>query len=172
MTNLLLWPLSRICSVTLQRVILTRKEENKDHRIASSIDSFRVWPLPAQQKMHDTQVQIDRNLDSPRCTICRCKSAAISTGLSIANERSNEVCPNKRKERTHAHLYIFKHLELLWQQEHTHRRKSAAIPPVLSTAEKASNNIIPESLPPAHLYQCQSISKKPELHFQMNADRR
>ncbi len=122
--------------------------------------------------MHDTQVQIDRNLDSPRCTICRCKSAAISTGLSIANERSNEVCPNKRKERTHAHLYIFKHLELLWQQEHTHRRKSAAIPPVLSTAEKASNNIIPESLPPAHLYQCQSISKKPELHFQMNADRR
>jgi hypothetical protein len=94
--------LSRICSVTLQRVILTRKEENKDHRIASSIDSFRVWPLPAQQKMHDTQVQIDRNLDSPRCTICRCKSAAISTGLSIANERSNEVCPNKRKERTHA----------------------------------------------------------------------
>jgi len=41
MTNLLLWPLSRICSVTLQRVILTKKEENKDHRIASHRIPYR-----------------------------------------------------------------------------------------------------------------------------------
>ncbi len=159
MTNLLLWPLSRICSVTLQRVILTRKEENKDHRIASSIDSFRVWPLPAQQKMHDTQMQIGRNLD--RTVYCKWEK-----------QRSLPKQKEGTHARTHARLYIFKHLELLWQQEHTHRRKSAAISPVLSTAEKASNNIFPESLPPADLYLCQSISKKPELHFQMNADRR
>ncbi len=79
-------------------------EQRPSHRIASSIDSFRVWPLPAQQKMHDTQMQIGRNLDGPRCSICRCNSAAISTGLSVANERSNEVCQNKRKERTPLHI--------------------------------------------------------------------
>lgn len=88
MTNLLLWPLSRICSVTLQRVILTRKEENKDHRIASHRIVYRFIqsvasscatkdaryaganrPESRQSKMHNMQMQIGRNLD--RTVYCK-----------------------------------------------------------------------------------------------------